>query len=58
LQKLLSTNLSSDFPYVQGSQPGASVNSAEGGQIMTGPDGKQYNVPANQVAAFKAAGGQ
>jgi len=36
----------------------ASTSSSSGTTVMTGPDGKQYNVPNDKVAAFKAAGGK
>ena len=47
LNSLLSTSQAS----ILGTQPTA------GTTVMTGPDGKQYNVPNAQVAAFTAAGG-
>lgn len=41
------------------SKIGASTEGGGGGTTrMTGPDGKMYDVPNNQVEAFKAAGGK
>ena len=52
-QKL--TTLSQLLQTAQGSILGTLPSS--GTTLMTGPDGKQYNVPNNKVAAFTAAGG-
>lgn len=39
------------------SKPQASATGSQGTSRLTGPDGNLYDVPAAQVAAFKAAGG-
>jgi hypothetical protein len=44
--------------FTRGQQPNNDYSSGGASTtVMTGPDGNQYNVPNEKVAAFKAAGG-
>ena len=52
IRSLISDRESSILGTKQSSSGGSGTTT-----VMTGPDGKQYNVPNDKVNAFKAAGG-
>jgi hypothetical protein len=51
------TNMNATKEGIFSQIPGYKPNSGANSQLLIGPDGKQYNVPSDQVDAFIKAGG-